>query len=290
MTIRDILQLFNIQTAPENHHHCTSGFVQVDCPWCTPHSGKWRMGLARNGRIAKCWTCGSHSLIDSICELSKQSKQTIRDLVKSINGYNDKIKIRPRGKLVLPEGLGPLLPIHKKYLKSRGFNVEQLESLWGLQGIGINPILGWRIFIPVIYQEKIVSWTARALTDDIGKRYWNASSSEEEIAMKSILFGIDFIHHAILITEGPFDAMKIGPGAVATMGIEWTRAQLKQMIKYPMRVVCFDNEPDAQKRANELCVILNSFPGQTFNVALDAKDPGCASEEELDKLRKRFLE
>lgn len=172
---------------------------------------------------------------------------------------------------------------------SREFNPKKLERLWGIQGIGINPKLGWRIFIPVIYEGRTVSWTSRSLSDETPKRYWNASPKEEEISLKQILFGIDLVRHAIIITEGPFDAMRIGPGAVATMGIQYTKSQLRQMVDFSVRVVCFDSENDAQKRAVGLCEQLKSFPGQTINVALDAKDPGSASKKEISQLRKKYL-
>ncbi len=289
MEIRDILQQFNVQTAPEGHHHRTSYFEQVDCPWCSPHSGRWRLGLAKNGRTAKCWTCGSHYILDTLVEITNQPKYVIKELLKGITGVFEQKKLKQRGKLVLPEGLGPLLPIHKKYLANRGFDWKQLEYVWGLQGIGINPVVGWRIFIPVIYKERTVSWTARALTDDLKTRYWNAKHDQEEISQKEILFGIDLVQHAVIVCEGPFDAMRIGPGAVSTMGIAYTKSQLKQMVDFPIRVICFDTEPDAQKRAIDLCEKLNSFPGKTINVALDSKDPGCASKKEIRELRKRFL-
>lgn len=105
-----------------------------------------------------------------------------------------------------------------------------------------------------------------------------------------MLFGIDFIRHAIIVCEGPMDAMKIGPGAVSTMGISYTKHQLKQIVDFPVRVVCFDNEPDAQKRAKKLCSDLSSFPGKTTNIVLDVKDPGEASPKEIKLIRKSFLD
>jgi hypothetical protein len=62
------------------------------------------------------------------------------------------------------------------------------------------------------------------------------------------------------------------------------------MSRYPVRVVCFDNEQEAQKRATVLAKTLESLPGKTYNISLDAKDPGCAHESEIKELRKQFLE
>ena len=57
------------------------------------------------------------------------------------------------------------------------------------------------------------------------------------------------------------------------------------------RVVCYDNSPDAQRRANELCEVLSVFPGETINVQLDTgDDPASADRAEIELLRRTYLE
>lgn len=87
MEIKEILRLYNVPTAPEGHHHRTSNREQVDCPWCSPYSGKWRMGITRNGRASSCWVCGSHPIIETMAEVTKQPRQEIRELLKNVTGY-----------------------------------------------------------------------------------------------------------------------------------------------------------------------------------------------------------
>jgi hypothetical protein len=57
------------------------------------------------------------------------------------------------------------------------------------------------------------------------------------------------------------------------------------LIKYPVRVVCFDNDPEAKRRARRLVEQITPFPGETYYVELDSKDPDSATERELTKLR-----
>ena len=130
------------------------------------------------------------------------------------------------------------------------------------------------------------SWTTRAVSDDVKLRYVNARPEEELRPIKSLLYGQHHLRHAVVICEGPTDAWKIGPGAVATFGVNYTKAQLLRMSKYPVRFVCFDSEPIAQQRAQALCEALIPFPGTTKNITLDAMDPGSASEKELRQLRR----
>jgi hypothetical protein len=194
------------------------------------------------------------------------------------------------GKLQLPRGLVDLMPQHIKYLEGRGFNVNKLKKLWDVQAIGMCGELRWRVFIPIKYQGKTVSWTTRSIRADATLRYWSASSDQESVPHKSLLYGEDYCRHSVIVHEGAIDAWSVGPGATATCGIGYSQAQLIKIAKYPRRTICFDNEPAAQKRARELCNILEALPGQTNNVQLDAKDANTASRRELRLLRKHFLD
>lgn len=197
-----------------------------------------------------------------------------------------------RGKLVLPEGLGPLLPVHKRYLRSRGLKPSEMERLWGLSGIGIAPEWPWSIWIPIQRRGETVSWTTRAISNETetGRRYGNAKHKQEALPAKSTLLGLDFVKHAAIVVEGPMDAFKIGPGAVATMGVGYSKDQVALLSKIPVRVICMDNEPNAQARAKDLCRKLESFPGSTLRVMLDSKDAGSAPPKEIRQLRRAFLD
>ena len=103
------------------------------------------------------------------------------------------------------------------------------------------------------------------------------------------MYGEDYARHSITIQEGPTDAWNTGPGAVATLGTGYSEAQVNRMVKYPIRAVCFDNNPIAQKRARKLCNDLAVFPGVTSNIKLNSEDAGSATKKEIYKIRKEFL-
>lgn len=288
MNVLELLQDLNVPYKTEGHEHCRPGWAQLDCPFCTPGAQHWRLGVNLNHGYANCWACGSHSLPSTLAELGVLPYGKAKDFVRQLDrGYLPK-ELAP-GRLELPKGLGPLLPPHRKYLKSRGFSPRELERLWGVQGIGLQARLAWRVFIPIQHRGKTVSWTTRGLTDQ-EPRYVSAGLQQEAMPRKHLLFGQDFARHAIVVTEGPFDAIRIGPGAVATLGVAYSRAQVRKMANFPVRVICFDSDPTAQQRARELCRTLEPYPGQTVNVCLDSKDPGSASAKEIRVLRKHFLD
>jgi hypothetical protein len=102
---------------------------------------------------------------------------------------------------------------------------------------------------------------------------------------KKMLFGNQFIREAAIIVEGPLSAINVGRGAVATLGVAYTQAQVNLMADIWRRIIVFDNEPKAQARARQLADQLAVFPGETFVVNLDADDPGSASRTEVRQLR-----
>lgn len=290
MKFIDILKEYNIPYRTEGHHHCRSGWVQIDCPYCGKNSNKYHMGYSLFGKYFNCWRCGGHQLIDVISEITNLSIQQCQKLLGDLE-IDKSIKPKSKGKLILPKNIGELLPAHKNYLKSRGYDYKELQKLWHIQSIGISGNLSWRIFIPITYQAETVSWSTRSISNNSNVlRYINASVEQESINHKDLLYGEDYVRQSIIVVEGYFDAWRIGYGAVATMGLNFTLAQINKIIKYPIRVVCLDNEKIAQKRANDLCRILSAFPGETYNIVLDRKDAGESSHKTIKMLRKRFLE
>lgn len=291
MKFTEILSQLNIPYKTEGHHHCRPGWVNIDCPFCGKDSHKWHMGYSLEGNYLTCWRCGFHTLIETLIEITGESPTKCKRILKDIETIKIKTKKeKPKGKLILPTSNGRLQPIHKQYLKSRGFNPNKLKKIWGICGIGIAAKLSWRIFIPIFYHGKMVSWTTRSISHSNKiTRYISAGIKEESMPHKSLLYGEDYTTNIIIITEGPFDVWRIGPGAVATLGTGYSNDQILRMTSYPKRVICFDNEREAQKRAKKLCDDLSVFPGKTYNIQLNAKDAASASDKEIKQLRESFL-
>ncbi len=177
---------------------------------------------------------------------------------------------------------GPLLKAHRAYLRGRGFDPEQIEAVWGIGGIGVASRLAWRLFIPVHLGGEVVSWTTRAIGDD-PVRYVSARPEEEALPIHSLLYGEDYLRYAVVVCEGPTDAWRIGPGAVALMGVKYTQAQVVRIARYPRRIICFD--PDAQERSRALASELAPFPGETLVVVPGAKDIAESSPDDIEEVR-----
>ena len=266
------------------HHHTRFGWLQLDCPQCSPDSGRFRLGYNLNKGYATCWTCGHINLTELLHELFGLPWNVCKELKNGLSLSEREERIH-HGKLQLPPGRGIMDPAHRRYLERRRLDPDQMSRLWGLQGIGPVGKYKHRIFIPIYRHGEVCSWTTRAVGPS-PRRYWGAAQDQESYPAKELVYGIDYVRHAAVVCEGPFDVFAIGPGAVCTLGTAFTRAQVALLAAIPYRYVCYDNEPKAQERARELCELLRPFNGETTNIVLDSKDAADASEErkELRKL------
>jgi hypothetical protein len=291
----DVLDRYGVPYRTEGHEHCREGWVQIDCPFCSPGWEHFRMGYNLAFGAVNCYACGRHSTVSVLHEVTGEPYAVCKALLEGLVDEFDLRPERPRGRLKLPEGVGPLLKAHRKYLRGRGFDPDYLEQFWKVGGLGRDAgyrsekdgewkDLAWRVFIPVTSGGQVVSWTTRSLTDKA--RYRSAEAAQEAVPHKDLLYGEDHCTHTILVHEGPTDVWASGPPATCTFGTQYTRAQVLRMVRYPRRVICYDDLPDAQEQARGLASELAPFPGETLNVRLGAKDSASASEKLRKKLRR----
>lgn len=293
-SFKSILVELGVRTAPETHHHARLGWVQFDCPFCSPNTHRYRMGYNVATRAVNCWMCGRHNLPETLLNLGCKSLREAIRLSKGLPIERGVEKRLSAGKLTPPKGIGPLKGRHRQYLKGRGFNPDEIVDLWGVQGIGIASKYRWTLYIPIYLYGEVVSFTTRQLHDD-GIRYCTASPEEERVHHKELLYGSDYCRDTVVILEGPTDVWNFGPGAVCTFGTQWTEAQLRELVKFPNRVVIFDPEAGAQRRARELVDWLSDYDGETYNVAEwqaenGATDIGSADKPFIQALRKAIFE
>lgn len=257
----------------------------MDCPLCSPDWKHFRLGLnLRKGYFA-CWSCGGVSRLRVLNALTGLSFKELKALDFGRERVEDEEDVR--GKLVLPPA-GPLTAAHKAFLSLRGFPPTLTTMRWGLagtQGLGNHR---WRIVIPVVYQGRVVSFTTRAIDESQHPRYLSAGPTEEVLNHRHLLYGHDLAcGSTVIVVEGPLDVWAVGPGCVATFGTAFTAAQVRKLARYPRRVICFDNEANAQRQARKLAADLAAFGGETINVTMETgKDPSRAHKDEVEELRR----
>jgi hypothetical protein len=287
MTIQEALNELGVELIEAGqHHHARPGWINIDCPWCGKGSHRFHLGYNLHLKYFNCWKCGGKRITDVFTNLGlpyEKAKEISSAIVTLPGSFK---RERSRLSLKEPPGIGPMQAQHRRYLESRDLDPDRIARVWEVGGIGITHRFKWRLYIPVVYRARRVSWTTRSLAATAQMRYKSANASEEVIGIKEVVYGLDFCHHSVVIVEGPVDAWKVGPGAGALFGTAYTTAQINKLITIPNRYVCFDSSDAAQREAKKLCEQLACFPGRTENILLDAKDPGEASEKELKLLRK----
>jgi len=293
MDLRSQFQRKGIEVAVPGDPHYRQGWINVACPWC--HGTKKHLGITESGSRASCYKCGGKNPNRVLNKLLNWSSTQIAEfgitrLFTSETWQQEELKV---GEYRPPKGLQPLSLKDRAYLTSRGWSDDKIDEcveMYGLQSVGPFSGLPAGIFIPIKNEKGIpISWTVR-FRDTAGSRYHTAKAEEKVWPEKHFLFGEHLLRergiNSIIVCEGPFDAMSIGIGAVATFGLGYTAQQVSRILKYPRRIVCFDSEPAAIVAARRLCDDLAAFSGFTEMAILDAKDPGQASVLEITELRK----
>lgn len=292
-TVTDILDEYHVQWQDSAHHHVRDGWVGVDCPICSPSSGKYRLGFSLTSGAASCWMCGPlrpAEMLAKLCRISlRQAIGIYRDL--TLTGSAKKTEPAVLRELKRPSNVNDLHPVHKEYLNSRGFRWQDIVYMWDVQGITIDATYGWRIYIP-IYDRfgREVSWTTRSTNPTHPRRYMAAPEDWEAYPSKRLLYGEHLVHTpAVVVVEGATDVWAIGPGAVGTLGIAVTDFQLQLIAQYPSRTIVFDKAKSAQRRADHLCQRLSDLPGHTQRVRLvSGDDPATCDPAEIAELRQHI--
>jgi len=309
MAIIDLYIDYGIETAPEGHKHCIDGWVNITCPHCTGSEG-YHLGFNIGGAYYSCWRCGTHSINYTLAKLlqvhPKQAKQigkeykVFRKNAGGINNLSIDVKIGQK-KFKYPSGVYELSKPHRRYLKKRHFDPDQLVKDWGL--LGTSPTSGlkskeggfifykFRILVPIIWEDQIVTYQCRDYTDRQALKYMACPQEREIIHHKHILYGHpDLWEKRIgIVVEGVFDVWRLGRSACATLGVGFTSEQVKTLARLFDKIfIVFDPEKQANLQAKKLQEELQ-FRGVESYVYTDLEtDPGAMSNDDARYLLKEL--
>jgi len=293
MTTYNISKLFEdfyVDYKPAN----SRGWYGIPCPFCLSDS-KYKMGIRSEG-VAYCWACGSHRFEEVIKFLTNKNWREIRLAYADETGLNYRDKyllensdiVRPI-KLEMPNHIGPLDDRGKRYLTKRGFDPYELESLFKLQSTDHKSEINRRIVVPIVFEQRVCSWTARDITNSSPLRYLSAAKEKEIIPHKELLYNYDNIEgeHAVCV-EGCFDVFRLKK-AVATFGTSFTQAQINLLCAFNKVSLLYDSEEEARRRCDVLGDQLSGLGVVVECIYLKEGDPGSLSQNEADDLMKQLL-
>ncbi|MDY0339194.1 MAG: hypothetical protein RBQ78_05465 [Acholeplasmataceae bacterium] len=297
----DIFRLLNengVQLQTENHKHCRPGWGNISCPFCTGNPGL-HLGFTLDGRYSYCWRCGWKPLPTAIAALLKIPEYRAKELI-SLYGGASTVSIKPTKyrEFTLPSDIQELTFAHKTYLHGRGFDPIHIAQQWKIASLGPASILKDeereihyknRIFIPIFWENKMVSFQTRTTTKSVELRYIACPKEYEIMNHQRILYGNQYgWTDTGICVEGVTDVWRFGVRSFATFGIEFTHRQIRYMAKRFKRVVViFDDDPQAQIQANKVITEL-AMRGIPAYTEIIKGDPGGLPQAEADYIIKNI--
>lgn len=129
MDLRQLLDEQQIDYIEGNtHRHVREGWIGIqNCPFCG--SDVYHLGINLTSGAAACWRCGRLSLVQVLSQILRVTPSQAYRLIKGVRFERYVSRETRSGKLQIPKEVGDLLPVHKKYLKSRGLEADSTASL-----------------------------------------------------------------------------------------------------------------------------------------------------------------
>lgn len=288
-------QDLRIPYVTEGHHHTHEGWIQTHCPQCTDGRHGYHLGFSLERGNMNCWRCGPVKIVNAIMGLARVSRERawgiIRQYGDARKGGKPAERRRKRDKVRPPPNLGPLLPIHLRYLRTRGLPLSCVKE-WDLQGTG--PLSGswnWRVVGPIRNKQGVtVAYVGRSIHPHCKPKYRLTEDGFCGENPMGFLYGEHLIPgDSVIVVEGPADAWNLGVGVVATLGIDWKPEQAEKLRQYRRRFILFDPETRAQRKAHKLAEWLSQFPGETEVISGFKSDPGSLDRKTVRGIRKSLL-
>jgi len=299
MNWTDFLNDNNVHIAGIGERHYRDGWIAIECPFCSGRSKGHHLGISDKGGIS-CFRCGKHSAYELIAAVSgcdeseawtvyKQYSDVLfeRAPIRQFVTTPKSTKMNLPGELEMPDQ-------HRLYLENRGYPDDkdvtpyQLADRYNLRFTVDDPDYPNRIIIPVTYNNRVVSFTSRDVTNN-PLRYKTATKDNELRDIKHCVFGLDLVvGDTAIIVEGPFDCMSLGADvSCAVMGIKYTDEQVKLIgRRFTSVYILFDpSEQQAREQARNLSKALSAYCSASI-VTLDTdKDAGDFTLAETNEVR-----
>lgn len=272
----------------------SQGWIGIQCPFCEDR--KNHMGINLIKKTATCFKCGEPrpgSVLNLIAFLenisTKQAYHLTTKFVDRTLSYLDiPERKRSEGTILLPKEAKKKFPrVHRDYLSGRNFDPDYLIRKYDLYACYQFGPFRYRIIFPVYYQRELVAYVGRDITGQAEMPYKNSPIEYSKIPVKETLYNIDTVKDTAIVVEGPFDAVRLGDGAVATFGTKYTKSQLAMLIGLK-RVFIF-SDADAENEGEKLSKQVAGFVDHVEVLSSqDIPDPGEMTEQEVLFLKKEL--
>lgn len=315
---RRALEQFNVQAFVARH----GGYKEslgvrsheylLPCVWCGSSRLRWNHPTKK---AWQCWGCNrTGSTMDLIMAYERVTFPRAHEIVmEGYNGGDANLELTQlpvlRGKLEAypaipwPAGVDVLQPVDVhvpcwRYIMGRGVDAA-MATQWRL-GFGRFGRVKDYVIFPVFMDGALVYWQGRAIWDppkfldaEQQKRWVkethyiksiNPVATNALATAGDVLLNYDRARNEphVVIVEGPFDACKVGPHAVALLGKAATDAKIARLLRMKAQryTVYLDRGDREYALARILAEKLNTYVPTYIAVPPEGRDPGKLSPEE----------
>jgi hypothetical protein len=289
--MREVLSECGIEYA-ETGKNISNGWIGTTCPFpgCGDESN--HMGICLTSPVCTCFKCGGKgnyltylgiklgNFGQAIDILEKNTPRELRLYRKEENEYNI-VKVN------LPEGATKIPSrIHTDYLKMRGFDPEALILMYDLHFCEYGE---WadRIIVPIYQRNRLITFTSVDASEESDLRYKHLAKELSFIHCKNYLYGLEqCTGRNVIVVEGYFDKLRIGPGCVCTFGTKVTALQKKLLSKFSKSIILFDGDEAGWKNGEQLANDMSSHQEVELITLEEGMDPDKLPKEDIKELKR----
>jgi len=294
----------------------------IKCPWCGTADNSQHMGLSLNVNDPTfgCWRNQKHRGRDPAFLIAKllvitpaqaerivtaqgQNPDDFESTLASLQAPPAQEVRQPKRTLLYPKEFREFrFPqtfntqnYFTDYLYSRGFPnmkevIQHFKLRWAITGEYKH-----RIIIPVIEEGTLCTWTARAINKTANVRYRSLEADRSIINIKDSLLYVPWRPaKRLIITEGPFDAIKletygVGVNATCIFGLTMSEQQMVKLSRlaqnYLQVVVMLDST--ARAEGDRMVSQLIELTGKRIihaRLPAGVSDPGILSARQVQEV------
>jgi len=290
--ILDGLSLFRDYQIPytSQSKNLSHGWVGLRCPFCRDNSD--HLGFSTQSGAFSCWKCGPHRAFETLGAILGMDEGTVRTLCKGywVNGVGARpsdLRKLSKSSIELPKGNRS--KGIDKFLAKRMIT-QEMYDFYDLRDGGVAGDWAYRLVIPIYYKNKIVSATGRAISKEMEIRYKTLPYEKQIVDLKTIFFGLDDVPaDTVIVVEGPLDAIRGGPGFIASFGSKFKEEQITLLSGFRRVFFLLDNDEAGIEASKKYAHELATMGVETERITLeDYKDIGETPDEEIESIRREL--
>jgi hypothetical protein len=259
----------------------TPGWINIQCvyPECDDISNHLGINLTTN--LHSCWKCGNKGGIPKLIQLIEhcsyyQAKEIERNYSDNFSissplvirkTYDNDICELPK------ESLNKLPNLHKKYLISRGFEPDLMQNKYKISACYLSGKYKYRMIIPIFYNNEIVSFIGRDVTEKASIKYLTCPDKKAIIPGNELLYNINTSSQNIVIVEGIMDAWRIGNKAIATLTTQITEEKIRILSQKNIQKAFILLDNGAERLAHKVAKKLSCIIPHVETISLPWGDP-----------------